>query len=57
MLKLNSLKFKKQNDYIKTAFDVSPLQAEAKNAIQKMLKDEDFKPNQAVFVLEGILLP
>ena len=25
--------------------------------IQRMLKEEDFKPNQAVFVLEGILLP
>ena len=57
LLKLNSLKFNSQSDHIKTTFDVSPLLADAEKAIQKMLKDEDFKPKQAVFVLEGILLP
>ena len=57
LLKLNSLKFNNQGDHTKTTLDVSSLQADAETAIQQMLKDEDFKPNQAVFVLEGILLP
>ena len=57
LLKLNSLKFSNQSNHTKTTLDVSSLQSNAEKAIQQMLKDEDFKPNQAVFVLEGILLP
>ena len=57
LLKLNSLKFSNQSNHTKTTLDISSLQSNAEKAIQQMLKDEDFKPNQAVFVLEGILLP
>ena len=56
-MNLNSLKFSNQSNHTKTTLDISSLQSNAEKAIQQMLKDEDFKPNQAVFVLEGILLP
>ena len=57
LLKLNSLKFSNQSNHTKITLDVSSLQSDTEKAIQQMLKDEDFKPNQAVFILEGILLP
>ena len=57
LLKLNSLKFNNQNDTIPQQIDVSALQTESATAITQMLTNEDFKPNQPIFVLEGILLP
>lgn len=57
LLKLNSLKFNNQADAVPWQIDVSALQTESEVAIMQMLKNEDFKPNQPIFVLEGILLP
>ena len=57
LLVLNTLKYNNQGDNTKITLDIASLQPEAEKAITQMLKDEDFKPNQPVFVLEGILLP
>lgn len=58
LLKLNNLKFNNQSgSNITEAVDFSALQTEAELAISRMLEDEDFKPHQPIFMLEGILLP
>jgi hypothetical protein len=56
LLKLNTLKINNLPDVEKCSIDIMSLRAAAETAITKMLKDEDFKPNQPIFVLEGVLL-
>ncbi len=57
LLKLNQLKFNNQEDSPVLAIDINALRPKAEEAITQMLKSEDFKPNQPIFVLEGVLLP
>ena len=57
LLKLNKLRSNREPVSAASDIDIDALRPAAEAAIGRLLAEEDFKPNQPIFVLEGIVLP